>query len=88
MTLLKFVPGAELQQSWHKIANDIDHIIIAIIRSLKSSDWSNWSMLGLVLFLNTRFFINALTMECFGLILEVLLVLLLAVVENVLHVDD
>lgn len=45
-------------------------------------------MLGLLLFLNTCFFINALKMECFDLILEVLLVLLLAGVENVLRVDD
>lgn len=25
MTLVKFAPGAELQQSWHKIASDTDH---------------------------------------------------------------
>lgn len=25
MTLVKFAPGAELQQFWHKIANDTAH---------------------------------------------------------------
>lgn len=43
---------------------------------------------GLVLFLNTSFYINILKMECFDLILEVLSILLFAVVENVLNVDD